>query len=57
MSILEDAKSQEIGNVRYGKCKWFNVAKGWGFITPHDGGREVFVHQVIRTFLVRRQYN
>uniref|UniRef100_A0A1B0FDU7 CSD domain-containing protein n=1 Tax=Glossina morsitans morsitans TaxID=37546 RepID=A0A1B0FDU7_GLOMM len=47
MSILEDAKSQEIGNVRYGKCKWFNVAKGWGFITPHDGGREVFVHQSV----------
>lgn len=29
-----------------GKCKWFNVAKGWGFITPEDGTQEVFVHQV-----------
>lgn len=32
--------------MRVGKCKWFNVAKGWGFLTPNDGGQEVFVHQV-----------
>ncbi|XP_058976702.1 protein lin-28 homolog [Musca domestica] len=37
----------EIAGVRYGKCKWFNVAKGWGFLTPNDGGHEVFVHQSI----------
>ena len=27
-----------------GTCKWFNDAKGFGFLIPADGSAEVFVH-------------
>lgn len=44
--LVADSSENLLHGVRRGKCKWFNVLKGFGFIVPEDGGQEVFVHQV-----------
>ncbi|MGB0935478.1 MAG: cold-shock protein [Alphaproteobacteria bacterium] len=40
-----------------GEVKWFNIIRGFGFVNPEDGGRDIFVHaSVLRRIGLQKIY-
>ena len=44
---LDRPEEAVVSGFRTGRCKWFNVDRGFGIIVPDDGGCDVFVHQSV----------
>ena len=41
---VTQGKKGGLRNMPQGTVKWFNNEKGYGFITPDEGGEDLFVH-------------
>ena len=37
-------EEKETNKLMQGKIKWFNPTRGYGFITPDEGDKDVFIH-------------